>query len=439
MVGILFNFAVMKLTDIKPNPNNPRIIKDANFKKLCKSIEEFPKMMALRPIVVDEDGMVLGGNMRLKALQHLGFKEIPDEWVKKASTLTDEEKQRFIIADNVSGGEWDVGALAEGWDKEQLADWGLEIEWPVDIRTAEEDNYEIPDEIETDIVIGDLFEIGEHRLLCGDSTQTDAFEKLMQGELADMVVTDPPYNVAYEGATKEKLTIKNDSMGNDDFYKFLYDFYSALTTAVKKGGSIYVWHASSEIINFAKAMVDAGWLLKQQLIWVKNSMVMGRQDYQWKHEPCLYGWKEGAAHYFTPDRTKTTVIDDQIDLKKLSKDSMLKLLQEIYSDKTKTTVLYCDKPYRSAEHPTMKPILLIAPLIENSSKRGWTVLDPFIGSGSTMVAAHQLNRKCYGMELDSKYCQVIIDRMRKLDPTLTIKKNGQFITFNEAIDAYEKV
>lgn len=151
-------------------------------------------------------------------------------------------------------------------------------------------------------------------------------------------------------------------------------------------------------------------------------------DYQWKHEPCLYGWKEGAGHYFTPDRTNTTVIDDKIELKKLSKADMLKMLQEIYSDKTKTTVLYCDKPYRSAEHPTMKPILLIAPLIENSSKKGWIVLDSFLGSGSTMVASHQLKRKCYGMELDPKYCQVIVDRMRKLDPSLIIKRNGIIIT-----------
>ncbi len=164
--------------------------------------------------------------------------------------------------------------------------------------------------------------------------------------------------------------------------------------------------------------------MKQCLIWVKNAMVMGRQDYQWKHEPCLYGWKPGAAHYFIDDRTITTVIDDKIELKKLTKAEMLKLLETIYSDKTPSTVIYCDKPYRSSEHPTMKPILLLAPLIENSSKPGWIVADPFLGSGSTMVAAHQMNRVCYGMELDPKYCQVVIDRMLKLDPSLQIKKNG---------------
>lgn len=175
-------------------------------------------------------------------------------------------------------------------------------------------------------------------------------------------------------------------------------------------------------------MVDAGWLLKQQLIWVKNAMVMGRQDYQWKHEPCLYGWKKGAGHYFTDDRTNTTVIEDNIDPKKLSKAELLRIVQDMLSDKVKTTVLRADKPLRNDLHPTIKPILLLAPLIQNSSKNDEIVADGFLGSGSTMVAAHQLNRKCYGMELDPKYCQVIIDRMQKLDPTLKILRNGKEYT-----------
>jgi len=421
--------AEIKIAEIKANPRNPRVIKDEKYKKLLKSLQEFPEMLQKRPLVcfTDTDGkyVVLGGNMRLKAAMELGMKTLP---VVLADDWTEEQRKEFIIKDNVSFGEWNFDELANSWDADKLVEWGMDVPdfGTNEVLEAEEDDFYVPEGgVETDIVLGDLFEIGEHRLLCGDSTQTDAFEKLMQGEFADMVVTDPPYNVSYEGGTKEKLTIKNDSMSNDDFYQFLYDFYTALYTAVKKGGAIYVWHAPSEIINFAKAMVDAGWLLKQQLIWVKNSMVMGRQDYQWKHEPCLYGWKEGAVHYFTPDRTNTTVIDDKIELKKLSKADMLKMLQEIYSDKTKTTVLYCDKPYRNAEHPTMKPILLIAPLIKNSSKKGWIVLDSFLGSGSTMVASHQLNRKCYGMELDPKYCQVIVDRMLKLDPSIEIKRNGQ--------------
>jgi DNA modification methylase len=343
---------------------------------------------------------------------------LADEW-------SDEKRKEFTIRDNVSYGEWDFDTLANEWDVEELTEWGLDI--PDDfieeeITEAKEDNFEIPDEIQTDIVLGDLFEIGEHRLLCGDSTDSDSVAKLMNGEKADMVLTDPPYNVDYSGANGEK--IQNDKMSSGDFYQFLFEFYKNATANIKNGGVWYVWHTDNENINFRKAFEENNNKFSECLIWVKNTFALGHLDYHKKHETCLYGWKEGAGHYFTPDRTNTTVIDDKIELKKLSKADMLKMLQEIYSDKTKTTILYCDKPYRNAEHPTMKPILLIAPLIENSSKKGWIVLDSFLGSGSTMVAAHQLNRKCYGMELDPKYCQVIVDRMRKLDPTIEIKKNG---------------
>jgi site-specific DNA-methyltransferase (adenine-specific) len=383
---------LVKITEVKLNPNNPRLIKDDKFKKLVQSIKDFPEMLNIRPIVVNQDMIILGGNMRYKACKEAGLKEIP---IIKTD-LTEDQQREFLIKDNTSGGEWDWEVLANEWDTDQLESWGLDL--PIDFNTevleAEEDDFEVPEGgIETDIVLGDLFEIGEHRLLCGDSTQADTFEKLMDGQLADMVVTDPPYNVAYEGKTKDALTIENDSMGNDDFYKFLYDFYTALTTAVKKGGAIYVWHASSEVINFGKAMVDAGWLLKQQLIWVKNTMVMGRQDYQWKHEPCLYGWLKGDGHKW-------------------------------YSDRKQTTVIEWDKPQRNGEHPTMKPIGLFSYQIENSSKQGDIVVDAFGGSGTTMVACEQLKRKAFVIEYDPKYCQVIIDRMKKLDPTLEIKRNG---------------
>ena len=414
----------MKLSDIKANPDNPRVIKDEAFNKLVQSIKDFPKMMALRPMVVDDNLTVLGGNMRLRALQHLGYKDIPDEWVKRASDLTEEEQKQFIIKDNVSVGDWDWDTLANEWDVQDLKDWGLEMpaDWGVERVEAKEDDYEIPDEIETDIVVGDIFEIGEHRLMCGDSTNGDDVAKLMNGEKADMVMTDPPYNVGVVGGTG--LTIMNDEMDSDSFYTFLLLSYKAFADVTKDGGAWYVWHSDTEGANFRKAMADAGIMVKQCLIWEKNSMVMGRQDYQWKHEPCLYGWKAGAAHYFTNDRTKTTVIEDKLDIKKLKKDELLKLLTEVMSDKTKTTVIHHDKPLKNGEHPTMKPILLLAPLIENSSKPKWIVGDPFLGSGSTMVAAHQLNRKCYGMELDPKYCQVIVDRMKALDPALLVKKNG---------------
>jgi len=412
--------------DIKkviPNPSNPRIIKDDKFKKLVKSIQEFPQMLELRPIVVDSNMVVLGGNMRLKASIAAGLKEVD---ILIADQLTDEQKAEFIIKDNVGFGEWDWDLLANEWDVKALEDWGLDL--PVDLEEpkvieAKEDDYEIPEKIQTDIVIGDLIEIGQHKLLCGSSTEVDTWEKLMDGKLCDLVVTDPPYNVNYQGSNG--LKIMNDKMEGSDFYQFLYDFYTALGSFTKAGGSWYVWHADSEGANFRKAMADSGLLVKQCLIWVKNALVMGRQDYQWKHEPCLYGWKEGAGHYFTNERTHTTVIEDKLDLNKLTKQEMKKMLNDMLSDKTKSTVIHCDKPTKNDVHPTMKPILLLAPLIENSSREGELVCDAFLGSGSTMVAAHQLNRKCYGMELDPKYCQVIVDRMQKLDPTLEIKINGK--------------
>jgi site-specific DNA-methyltransferase (adenine-specific) len=386
------------INTVKANPNNPRIIKDDKFAKLVKSINEFPQMLNLRPIVVNDDMVVLGGNMRLKACKEAGLKEIP---IIKASELTEQQQKEFIVKDNVGYGEWDWDDLANNWDVDELTDWGLDIP---DFKTedeAQEDDYEIPEHLRTDIVLGDLFEIGPHRLLCGDSTQTDTFAKLFENQLADLVVTDPPYNVAYEGKTKDALTIQNDSMSDDSFYQFLYDFYTALGTYTKAGGAWYVWHADSEGANFRSAMKNSGIMVKQCLIWVKNSMVMGRQDYQWRHEPCLYGWKEGAAHGW-------------------------------YSDRKQTTILEFDRPSRNTEHPTMKPIPLIAYQIGNSSKQGDIVADGFGGSGTTMVAAHQLNRKGYLVEFDPKYCQVIVDRMIKLDPTLEVKRNGQPYVKTEA-------
>jgi len=414
----------VKINSIKTNPKNPRLIKDDKFKKLVNSIKEFPQMLELRPIVVDENNIILGGNMRHKACIEAGLKEV---YIVQAKDLTELQKDEFIVKDNVGFGEWDWDILANEWDTEKLNDWGLDLPLDVSVQEleAEEDNYEIPNEITTDIVLGDLFEIGEHRLLCGDSTQVDTWQKVMDEKLCDMVMTDPPYNIDYQGGTG--LKIMNDNMSNSSFYQFLYDFYTALGSYTKKGGAWYVFHASTETVNFSTAMINSGLLLKQYLVWVKNTMVLGRQDYQWKHELCLYGWKEGAAHYFTNERTHTTVIEDTINVNKLTKDEMKKMLTEMLSDKTKSTIMHCDKPHRSAEHPTMKPILLLAPLIQNSSKENEIVADGFLGSGSTMVASHQLKRKCYGMELDPKYCQVIIDRMKKLDPSLEIKRNGEIL------------
>jgi DNA modification methylase len=382
-----------KISDLKPAPYNPRKSNEKQEKHLKTSLEKFG---VVEPIIFNKQtGFIVGGHFRVRELKKLGYKEVDCVIVD----LSQEDEKELNIRLNANTGEWDWEMIANEWDSEQLEEWGLDIpEFEVKEEfSAEEDDFDEAPPENPITVFGDLYEIGEHRLLCGDSTQTVAFQKLMQGELADMVITDPPYNVSYEGKTKDSLTIQNDSMSNDDFYTFLYDFYSALTTAVKKGGAIYVWHASSEIINFAKAMVDAGWLLKQQLIWVKNSMVMGRQDYQWKHEPCLYGWLDGGSHNW-------------------------------YSDRKQTTVIEFDRPNRNGEHPTMKPIGLFAYQIENSSKQGDIIIDAFGGSGTTMVACEQIKRKARIIEFDPKYCDVIVRRMIKLDPNLKIKRNGEDFT-----------
>jgi DNA modification methylase len=415
----------MKLTNIHINPTNPRVISGAKFDKLCKSIEQAPWMMKLRPIVVDDDGMILGGNMRFSALKRLKFEEIPDEWIVRASQLTEEQKREFLIKDNVGYGEWDIDALLKDWDQDLLDEWGLdlpEMEYE-EQKEVKEDDFNVPTTIETDIQVGDIITIGPHRLICGDSTILETYSRLLEERTADLVVTDPPYNVDYQGGTG--LKIQNDNMSDAAFFRFLLDAMTAMNVHLRAGGAVYVWHADSEGLNFRRAFIEAGLDLKQCLVWVKNSLVLGRQDYQWRHEPCLYGWKPGAAHYFTGDRTNSTVIDDKLDLKKLSKAEMLTMLQDIFSDKVQTSVLYHDKPSRNTEHPTMKPVKLIANLIQNSSKPGQLVLDAFGGSGTTMIAAHQLGRRAALVELDPKYCQVIVDRMRAFEPTIEITRNGQ--------------
>ena len=421
----------VKVKDLVQLDINPRKISEEKKQKLSESLDKFN---LVEIPAVNTDMKIIGGNQRVTALLIAGRGEEEIDVRYPNRKLTAKEIKEYAIISNTHAGEFDFDVLNVEFADIDLHDIGFEIQglndWEMKqakilAEEAHEDNYVIPDEIGTDIVEGELFEIGEHRLLCGDSTLTDTWKLVMRQQLADLVVTDPPYNVDYIGKTKDALTIQNDSMSDGSFYQFLYEFYTALGSFTKAGGAWYVWHADSKGTIFRNAMEDAGILIKQCLIWVKNSIVMGRQDYQWKHEPCLYGWKEGAAHYFTYERNKTTVIEDNINPKKLTKDELLKMVQEMLSDKVKTTILRVDKPLKSDIHPTMKPILLLSQQIDNSSRIGEIVADGFLGSGSTMVAAHQLNRKCYGMELDPKYCQVIIDRMRKLDPSLKITRNGQ--------------
>lgn len=385
----------MKVSKIKTNPNNPRIIKDERFAKLVQSIKDFPKMMELRPMVINSDNIVLGGNMRLKAITELGMKEIPDSWVKKATDLTEEEARRFIIADNVGFGEHDWEVLANEWNMDELTDWGLEIPDFVNKPEATEDDYTIPDTIETDIVKGDLFELTAngitHRMLCGDSTNADDVAKLMNGEKADMVFTDPPYGVDYQGGALTKRTkLDNDQKNTNIYQDVLPNIY--LFTIEK--AAMYIWHAAG-YADMASHLWDNDIEIRSQIIWNKNMAQFGAlsAQYKQKHEPCFYCYKKGQSPNWYGPTNEVTVWD----VKRESKNEY---------------------------HPTQKPIELPERAMNNSSKKNDIILDFFGGSGSTMVAAQQLNRKARLMELDPKYCQVIVDRMRKLDPTLVIKKNG---------------
>ena len=378
----------VKINAIKTNPKNPRLIKDDKFKKLVKSIQEFPQMLELRPIVVDENNIILGGNMRYKACIEAGLKEI---YILKAEDLTEQQKDEFIVKDNVGFGEWDWDILANEWNTDKLQDWGLDLPLDVSVQEleAEEDDYEIPNEINTDIVLGDLFEIGEHRLLCGDSTDSDQVAKLMNGEKADMVFTDPPYGVSYQSNMRTKSE-KFDILENDNI--FITEWINNLPLFSK--GFVFVWTSWKVLKQWIEFCEPIG-ELSNIIIWNKGGGGMG-------------------------DLKKTFLTDFEVALV-YNRDAEIK-------GKRLGSVWNVGKDGSSTYlHPTQKPVELSAMAIENVSIKNNLVLDLFLGSGSTMVASQQLKRKCYGMELDPKYCQVIIDRMKKLDPSLEIKRNGEII------------
>jgi DNA modification methylase len=363
------------------------LIKDDKFKKLVKSIKEFPEMLQLRPIIVDDNCVVLGGNMRLRACIEAGLKRVP---IIKASALTPEQQKRFIISDNVGFGEWDWDILANEWDQDELIDWGLDL--PVmdiiDAGTADEDDYDAPEGgLETDIVLGDLFEIGPHRLLCGDSTSSDAVSKLMNGEKADLVFTDPPYGVSYQSNYRTKSE-KFDILKNDDV--FITEWINNLPLFSK--GFVFVWTSWKVLkqwIEFCEPIGD----LSNIIIWNKGGGGIG-------------------------DLEKTFSTDFEVALCYHRGAKIIgKRLGSVWSVGKDGSSTYL--------HPTQKPVELAAMAIQNILELNKICLDLFLGSGTTMVASHKLSRKCYGMELDPKYCQVIVDRMKKLDPSLVIKKNGE--------------
>lgn len=404
------------LGELKPYKRNPRK-NDGAVDAVAASIKEFGFKV---PIVIDADGEIIAGHTRFKAAKKLGLKEVP---CIIADDLTPDQIKAFRLADNKTAelADWDFELLQLELSAIQLdmTDFGFDTTLPGE---AYEDNYEPEPPEEPKAKLGDMYKLGAHTLLCGDATSALSYTNLGGGALFDLLLTDPPYNVDYEGKTKDKLKIENDKKVDASFFEFLSDAFRNAAEALKPGGVWYIFHADIEGENFRKAAREQLGKVRQCLVWNKNTIVMGRQDYQWKHEPCLYGWKDGAAHYFIDDRTQATVYEDKgINLKKLKKDEAIKLLQDIFSDKQSTSVINEDKPARNAEHPTMKPVKLLARLIRNSTRPGESVLDPFGGSGSVLIACEQLGRVCTTIEFDPRYCDVIIDRWEKLTGQKAVK------------------
>ena len=399
----------VSVDNLKAYERNARTHSDEQVQQVAESIKEFG---FTNPVLIDENNELIAGHGRTMAAKSIGMKEVPAIRLKG---LTAAQKKALRIADNQL-------ALNAGWDEELLRielgelqelDFNLDVmgfsdeeldllldgTGSIDDEEHGKDAEEIAEPSEDPVVKpGELWLLGDHQLLCGDSTRIDDLVRLCEEGSVDLYLTDPPYNVAYEGATKDKLTIQNDNMSDENFRKFLIDAFSTADFAMKPGASFYIWHADAEGYNFRGACRDNAWKVRQCLVWNKNSLVLGRSDYQWKHEPCLYGWKEGAGHAW-------------------------------YSDRKQTTVLDFDKPLRNGDHPTMKPVDLFEYQIGNSTKKGDVVLDSFAGSGTTVIACENTGRKSRAMELDPRYCDVIIKRWQDLTGEDAVREDG--VTFND--------
>ena len=366
------------LSEIKPYENNAKIHTKGQIGQIIESIREF----GMNDPIGVWNGEIVEGHGRYIAAKRMGMKTVP---IIRLDNLTDDQRKAYMLIHNklTMNTDFDFDILEKELDKLDSIDMSFYGFENIKFEDSEEETDIIEDEfveeVEAKCKLGDLYQLGNHRLICGDSTDIAVIDRLMDGAKADMLLTDPPYNVDYTGKTKDALKIQNDKMDNDSFRQFLRDAFSSADAVMRSGAVFYIWHADSEGYNFRGACADNDWKVRECLIWNKNSMVLGRQDYQWKHEPCLYGWKDGASHLWASDRKQTTVLD-------------------------------FDRPTRAELHPTMKPIGLFAYQIGNNTHEGDSVLDLFGGSGSTLIACEQLNRKCYMVELDQHYCDVIINR-----------------------------
>ena len=398
---------LVNINKVIPYVNNARTHNAQQINKLRSSLREFG---FINPVIIDRDFNVIAGHGRIMAAKEEGINEVPCVFV---DYLTEAQKKAYILADNRM-------AMDAGWDEEllkveiealQAEDFDLsltgfdESELAGFFDTADdakEDDFDVDAELEKPPVTksGDLWLLGNHRLLCGDSTKEESYTLLMNGKKANLVVTDPPYNVNYQGTAGK---IKNDNLENDKFYQFLFDAFTCMEKAMADDASIYVFHADTEGLNFRKAFADAGFYLSGTCIWKKQSLVLGRSPYQWQHEPCLFGWKKNGKHQW-------------------------------YSDRKQTTIWEFDKPKKNGDHPTMKPVPLIAYPIKNSSMSNCIVLDPFGGSGSTLIACEQTNRICHTIELDDKYCDVIVKRYIEQAGTaenVSVVRDGKTIRFDD--------
>ncbi|WP_438832408.1 site-specific DNA-methyltransferase [Streptococcus pluranimalium] len=400
---------VVLLSSLIPYKHNAKKHPKYQIQQIIESIKSFGNN---DPIAIDENSVIIEGHGRYLALKELGYNEVP---VIRLKHLSEDQKSAYILAHNkiTLNTGFDIDLLKKELTTIMdidMTQFGFSVNLLASPLTGEKEEPSEEEEETEPITQGNLYQLGRHRLMCGDATNKDHLEKLLDGTEADLYLTDPPYNVAYTGKTSEALTIQNDQMETSAFQAFLTAAFQVVDPHLKAGAAFYIWHADSERLSFSQAISAAGWLEKQCLIWVKDSFVLGRQDYQWQHEPCLYGWKPGAKHYFVSDFSLSTVLESSLEGK--SKAELIDLVRT-YQKAQPTSILRVNRPQANPDHPTMKPSALIERLVRNSSRQGDVILDSFAGSGTTLMVCEQLNRINYSMELDPKYVHRILNRFER--------------------------